>query len=76
MSKAAEKRLGPLDSDIAGAAARIQQLRDREELSDVRTLILHLKPDDRRIGRIEVCRVSRTYAPTPSVDTRSGSLYP
>ncbi len=60
MSKAAEKRLGPLDSDIAGAAARIQQLRDAGQLRDARRLILHLKPNSKRIGLVEVGSV-RTY---------------
>ena len=43
-----------LDADIARAAARIQRLRDAGHLRDARRLVLHLKPDGKRVGRIEV----------------------
>jgi hypothetical protein len=43
-----------IDADIAQAAVRIQRLRDAGHLCDVRRLVLHLKPDGKRIGRIEV----------------------
>lgn len=44
----------PLDADIAQAAARIQSLRNAGDLRDARRLVLHLKPDGKRVGRIEV----------------------
>ncbi len=43
-----------LDADIAQAAARIQSLRNAGHLRDARRLVLHLKPDGKRVGRIEV----------------------
>ena len=43
-----------LDADIAQTAASIQRLRDAGHLRDARKLVLHLKPDGKRVGRIEV----------------------
>ncbi len=54
LTKAPGRPASSLDVDIAQAAVRIQSLRDAGHLCDVRRLVLHLKPDGKRIGRIEV----------------------
>lgn len=54
MTTALASPASSLDADIAHVAARIQNLRDAGRLRDARRLVLHLKPEGKRVGRIEV----------------------
>ncbi len=45
---------GRLDGDIAEAARLIQALREAGQLREAQRLVLHLKPEGKRIGRLEV----------------------
>lgn len=54
---------GRLDEDVAAAAGLIQALREAGQLRDAQRLVLHLKPEGKRIGRIEVSSIRMYEAP-------------